>query len=66
MNYKRKLFITCILTLTFTLGQVCPGFAQTETIHESSEKQTITQGVTEENIVKFTTKGLVEYKYPTC
>lgn len=57
MKHKRKLLTACSLTLALALSQVWTGFAQTETIHQTSETQTLTQGVTRENIEKFTTKG---------
>lgn len=59
MHNKRKSITAVFLVLIFSmviLGSTVSG-KETNIIYESSEKQTITQGVTNENIVRYTTNG---------
>jgi exopolysaccharide biosynthesis protein len=56
---KRKKYIAvfiAIILVTLPLGTINAG-AETNIISETSSKQTVTQGVTLENIVRFTTNG---------
>lgn len=58
MYNKRKAFaITLILMLSLTLPGQAVLAQDSNIIYESSEKQTITKGVTNENLVRFTTNG---------
>ena len=58
MKNKRRI-LSCFLVLVFSI--MAPGAGvwgeDTNIIYQTSSKQTITQGVTNENIVKFTTNG---------
>ncbi len=59
MRNKRRRILSSFLALVFcilTLGTGVSG-ADTNIIYQTSSKQTITQGVTNENIVRFTTNG---------
>ena len=58
MKNKRRI-LSCFLVLVFSILTLGTGVSGEETniIYQTSTKQTITQGVTSENIVRFTTNG---------
>lgn len=57
MTYKRKNLLVALMTLILLISPFNSTKAQSNIIYESTAKQTITSGVTLENITRFTTEG---------
>src|SRR5690606_29128324 len=57
MFHKRKKAITALLSLFVSFSVLCTAFALPEKIHDQRTVQTITKGVTYENIKRFTVDG---------